>query len=92
MKFTSCNIDPMYFKESKILDNLYLLPCSLVNREIMYSPLRGTAFMVDSNTASHLMSGNSDNILVEDISQKLSPINYELLQHVDISVKEISQN
>ena len=92
MKFTSCIIDPMYFKESKIIDNLYLLPCSLVNREIMYSPLRGTAFMVDSNTASHLMSGNSDNRLVDDISQKLSPINYELLQHVDISVKEISQN
>ncbi|MGM9762881.1 MAG: radical SAM protein [Candidatus Cryptobacteroides sp.] len=58
----------------------------------MYSPLRGIAFMVDSNTAANLMSGSSNNRLVEDISQKLSPINYGLLQSVDISISEISQN
>lgn len=55
MELMSCNIEPMYFKKSKNIDNLYLLPSRLKNREIMYSPLRGIAFMVDSNTASNLM-------------------------------------
>lgn len=88
----SSAIDHMYFKESKNIDNLYLLPCSLDNREIMYSPLRGTAFLVDSNTAFDLMNMHNNNPIIDHIAQQLSPVNSNLLQPVDVSINEISRN
>ena len=82
----------MYYEESKRINNLYMLPSSLENREIMYSPLRGTAFMVDSNTAYDLMCVDNNNPLVEEIAAKLSSVNPNLDQSPDITIDEISQN
>ncbi len=48
--------------------------------------------MVDSNTAHDLMSIDSNNPVVDEISQKLSIINFRLGHSANVSINEISQN
>lgn len=82
----------MYYKESKNIKDIYILPLSVGNREIVYSPLRGTAFVVDSNTALNLMTTKSNAPIVKTISEQLPDIKCKLNENSEVSIEELSQN
>lgn len=83
----------MYYVESKLIKDLYLLPSKLENREIVYSPLRRTAFMVDRNTARSLVGEGCSNPIVGIIEKKLADIDiFDSSVIPLIDIKELSQN
>lgn len=82
----------MYYIKNSNVQDLYILPSTQVNREIVYSPLRGIAFMVDSKTAQNLMVADKDNPVVNRIIEKLPTINCQLDTTNNITIKELSQN
>lgn len=85
----------MYHTESKVFKDLYLLPSKSENRAIVYSPLRGTAFMVDSNTGHSLIEGDYSNPTIRDIESKLTALDFigrNVQDATCINIKALSQN
>lgn len=64
-----------YFVESKEIEDLYLLPSRTKNKVIVYSPLRGVAFMADEDVANHLFVGETTSKDAKKVLDELSRIN-----------------
>ena len=63
-----------YYVESKNFEDLYLLPSRISQKAIVYSPLRGIAFMANKNIARLLYAGDSSFEDVEQITNKIKQI------------------